>query len=212
MPTETDALARAHLRRNDPKLGAWMQRIGDLPVPRPEPFALVHALARSIIFQQLHGKAAESIFGRLQQTLGGRRIGAKALATVDDDQLRVAGVSAAKARALKDLAAHARAGRLPTPAALAAMSDDEAIERLTIVRGIGPWTVQMLLMFRMGRADVLPLSDYGVRAGAQLVHGLPQLPSEKELADIGAAWRPYRSLASMYLWRALDSAREGRTR
>lgn len=208
MPTETDVLARAHLRRNDPKLGAWMQRIGDLPVPRPEPFALVHALARSIIYQQLNGKAAQTIFARLQQALGGRRIGAAALAAVDDERLRAAGVSGAKARALKDLAAHARAGRLPTPAALAGMDDEEAIERLTIVRGIGPWTVQMLLMFRMGRADVLPVSDFGVRAGTQLVHGLAQLPSEKELAGIGECWRPYRSLASMYLWRALDSARE----
>lgn len=209
MPTETDALARAHLRRNDPKLAHWMDRVGDLPVPRPEPFAVVHALARSIIFQQLNGKAAETIFGRLQQTLGGRSVSARALAQVDAERLRAAGVSGAKARALKDLAEHALARRLPTPAALASMPDDEAIERLTIVRGIGPWTVQMLLMFRMGRVDILPVSDYGVRAGAQLVHGLAAMPSMKELAEIGEAWRPYRSLASMYLWRALDNAREG---
>ena len=88
------------------------------------------------------------------------------------------------------------------------MTDGEAIERLTVVRGIGPWTVQMLLMFRMGRVDILPLSDFGVRAGAQLVHGLDQMPNAAQLADLGAAWAPYRSLASLYLWRAVDSARE----
>ena len=208
MTTETDAIARAHLRRNDPKLAHWMDRIGDLPVPRPEPFSVVHALARSIIYQQLHGKAAETIFGRLQKAVGGRAITAKGLAQAEDDTLRAAGVSAAKARALKDLAAHAQARRLPTPAALAAMADDEAIERLTIVRGIGPWTVQMLLMFRLGRFDVLPVSDYGVRAGAQLVHALPTMPNAAELTALGEAWRPYRSLASLYLWRALDSAKE----
>jgi DNA-3-methyladenine glycosylase II len=185
-----------------------MDRVGDLQVPRPEPFAVVHALARSIIFQQLNGKAAETIFGRLQQTLGGRTVSARALSQVDVDRLRTAGVSGAKARALKDLAAHALARRLPSPAALAEMDDDEAIERLTVVRGIGPWTVQMLLMFRMGRVDILPTSDYGVRAGAQLVHELPEMPSVTELIRIGESWRPYRSLASLYLWRVLDSTRE----
>jgi DNA-3-methyladenine glycosylase II len=208
MTTDIDALARAHLRRNDPKLARWMDRIGDLQVPRPERFALVDALARSIIFQQLNGKAAETIFGRLQRTLGVRKITARSLAKADDADLRAAGVSGAKARALKDLAAHALARRLPTPEVLAEMNDDAAIERLTIVRGIGPWTVQMLLMFRMGRADVLPTSDYGVRAGAQLAHALPALPSIRELAGIGELWQPYRSLASLYLWRVLDSTRE----
>lgn len=208
MTDEIDVIARAHLRRNDPKLAQWMDRIGDLPVPRPEPFSVVHALARSIIYQQLNGKAAETIFGRLQKVVGGRAITARSLAQAEDDALRAAGVSAAKARALNDLAAHAQARRLPTPAALAAMADEEAIERLTIVRGIGPWTVQMLLMFRLGRVDVLPLTDYGVRAGAQLVHELPALPNVAELTVLGDAWRPYRSLASLYLWRALDSAKE----
>lgn len=208
MITDIDSFARAHLRRSDAKLAEWMDRVGDLQVPKSEPFALVHALAQSIIFQQLNGKAAETIFGRLQRSLGVRRITAKSLAQADDAILRAAGVSGAKARALKDLAAHAQARRLPTPAALAAMDDDDAIERLTIVRGVGPWTVQMLLMFRMGRADILPTSDYGVRAGAQLVHQLPAMPTVTELLRIGESWRPYRSLASLYLWRALDNSRE----
>jgi DNA-3-methyladenine glycosylase II len=206
--TDEDHAARAHLRRSDPRLAVWMDRIGELSLPRSEPFALVHALARSIIFQQLNGKAAETIFGRLCAALGTRRISARALASADEADLRAAGVSGGKIRALKDLAEHARARRLPAPTALHALSDEEAIERLTVVRGIGPWTVQMLLMFRMGRPDVLPLSDYGVRAGAQLVHALDALPNATRLAELGAPWAPYRSLASLYLWRALDSARE----
>jgi len=203
-----DHAARSHLRRNDPRLAAWMDRIGDLPLPRAEKFSLVHALARSIAFQQLNGKAAETIFGRLQATLGGGKITARALWEADEADLRAAGVSGSKTRALKDLAGHARSRHLPTPAALHAMGDEEAIERLTIVRGIGPWTVQMLLMFKMGRLDVLPVSDYGVRAGAQIVHGLEAMPGAAELSALGDAWRPYRSLACLYLWRAVDKARE----
>lgn len=209
MSLDIDAAARAHLRRSDARLAVWMDRIGDIPVPRPERFSLVQALARSIIYQQLNGKAAATIFGRMQLAVGGS-VTARALKQVDDEQLRAAGVSAAKARALKDLAEHALARRLPSAATLQQMSDDEAIERLTIVRGIGPWTVQMLLMFRLGRVDVLPLSDYGVRAGARLVHELDEMPGQAQLAELGEAWRPYRSLASLYLWRVVDSAKEDR--
>lgn len=203
-----DHAARSHLRRNDPRLAAWMDRIGDLPLPQPERFSVVHALARSIVFQQLHGKAAETIFGRLCTALGGGRLTAKALWEADEAELRAAGVSGAKVRALKDLAGQVRARRLPSPQALLSMSDDEAIERLTVVRGIGPWTVQMLLMFRMGRLDVLPVSDYGVRAGAQIVHALDTLPGHAELATMAECWRPWRTLACLYLWRAVDLARE----
>ncbi|MEZ5468212.1 MAG: DNA-3-methyladenine glycosylase 2 family protein [Lysobacterales bacterium] len=204
-----DAQARDHLRRADPRLAVWMERIGDLGLPCRTRFTVVDALARSIIFQQLNGKAAETIFGRMQQLLGVRQVTARALSAVSVEELRTAGVSNAKARALKDLAEHARARRLPSPDALHEMSDEDAVARLTVVRGVGPWTVQMLLMFRLGRCDILPLSDYGVRAGAQLVHELPALPSTAELSQLGAAWSPYRSLASLYLWRALDSARDG---
>ena len=211
MSSEIDAIARAHLRQSDARLARWMDRIGDIPVPRPERFSLVQALARSIIYQQLNGKAAQTIFGRMQQAVGGS-VTARALKQADDEQLRAAGVSGAKARALKDLAEHALARRLPSAAALQQMPDEEAIERLTIVRGIGPWTVQMLLMFRLGRVDILPLSDYGVRAGARLGHELDDMPSLAQLAQLGEAWRPYRSLASLYLWRAVDSAKEDQDR
>ena len=211
MSPEIDAIARAHLRQSDARLARWMERIGDIPVPRPERFSLVQALARSIIYQQLNGKAAQTIFGRMQQAVGGS-VTARALKQVDDQQLRAAGVSGAKARALKDLAEHALARRLPSAATLLQMPDEEAIERLTIVRGIGPWTVQMLLMFRLGRGDILPLSDYGVRAGARIVHELDEMPNHMQLAQLGEAWRPYRSLASLYLWRVVDSAKENQDR
>lgn len=117
-------------------------------------------------------------------------------------------LSANKLRALRDLAEHVRARRLPSLRVLHALDDEAAIEHLTMVRGIGPWTVQMLLMFRMGRPDVLPVSDYGVRAGAQIVHGLPAMPGHAELTAMGECWRPYRTLACLYLWRAVDQARE----
>lgn len=187
-----------------------MERVGELQLPSRTRFSVVDALARAIVFQQLNGKAAETILGRLLLMLGVRKVTARAIAAVTIEDLRTVGVSNAKARALKDLADHAQARRLPTPDALFEMADAEAIERLTVVRGVGPWTVQMLLMFKVGRHDILPLSDYGIRAGAQLVHELPALPSTAELSRLGVAWSPYRSLASLYLWRALDSARDGR--
>lgn len=211
MSSDIDLIARASLRQGDPRLARWMDRIGDIALPRPEKFSLVQALARSIIYQQLNGKAAQTIFARMQEAVGGS-VTARALKQVDEQQLRAAGVSGAKARALKDLAEHALARRLPSAASLQEMPDDEAVERLTIVRGIGPWTVQMLLMFRLGRVDILPLSDYGVRAGARLVHELDVMPGHAELAELGEAWRPYRSLASLYLWRAVDSAKETQDR
>lgn len=207
MPEVHDQSARAHLQLADPALAVWMERVGALALPQPESFTLVDALARSILYQQLNGKAAATIVARVEQALGTRRIGARALRDVDEGVLRAAGVSGGKVRALKDLAAHAGARGLPNPRQLVEMSEEEIVEKLTIVRGVGPWTVHMLLIFRLGRHDVLPISDYGVRAGAQLVHGLESLPDARTLSELAHAWRPYRSLASLYLWRALDWSR-----
>lgn len=172
-----------------------------------KPFTVVDALARSILYQQLNGKAAATIVARVEQALGARRIGARALNQVEESTLRGAGVSGNKVKALKDLAAHAQARRLPNPQQMDTMTDAEIVEQLTIVRGIGPWTVHMLLIFKLGRLDVLPTSDYGVRAGAQLIHGLDELPDAATLTQLAQLWQPYRSLASLYLWRALDWSR-----
>ncbi len=200
--------ARKHLAAADPALGEWMARIGPVAPPRPTRFLLVDALGRSILYQQLHGKAAETIIGRVEAAIGSRRLTARALRAVPEEALRAAGVSGAKARALKDLAEKAAARQLPTVERLADMDDQAIIDALTLVRGIGPWTAQMLLMFRLGRPDVLPVSDYGIRAGAQLVHGLEALPDARELTERAEPWRPFRSLACLYLWRALDVSRQ----
>lgn len=207
MPSD-HAAALAELAGADPKLGRWMAHVGPLSMPAPTSFQLVDALARSILYQQLHGKAAATIVGRVEAALGQRRITAAGLAAIDPQRLREAGVSGAKAASLKDLASHAIGRRLPAVRRLHGMDDARIIEALTQVRGIGPWTAHMLLIFRLGRADVLPETDYGVRAGAQKVHGLERLPSQSELREMAEAWRPHRSLASLYLWKAVDLARE----
>ena len=139
------------------------------------------------------------------QALGGGALPAPAeLLALDDTALRGAGLSRAKTAALKDLAAHAHDGRLPELAEARTLDDDALIERLTAVRGVGPWTVQMLLMFRLGRADVLPATDYGIRKGFQRVFRTRQLPSPRQVLARGERWRPHRTMAAWYLWRALD--------
>jgi DNA-3-methyladenine glycosylase II len=200
--------ASAHLAAADPALGAWMIRIGPLAPPRLTRFSLVDALGRSILYQQLHGKAAETIIGRVEAAIGSHRLTARALRSVSEEALRAAGVSGAKARALKDLADKVAARKLPAVERLVEMDDEAIIEALTVVRGIGPWTAQMLLIFRLGRPDVLPASDYGIRAGVQLVHGLNTLPDARELSQRAEPWRPFRSLACLYLWKALDVSRQ----
>ncbi len=197
--------AREHLRAADPKLAAWMALVGDLDLPAPKRFSLIDALARSILHQQLHGKAAATIVARVETALGSKTMTAARLAAIAEADLRACGVSGAKCRALKDLAHKARL--LPSLQTLQQMSNDDAIETITTVRGIGPWTVQMMLMFRLARPDILPLTDFGIRAGAQHVLGTPAMPDARALAEHGERWAPYRTLASLYLWRIVDLAR-----
>lgn len=204
MRSESEA-AREHLRAADPRLGAFMARVGDIDLPVPKRFALVDALARSILYQQLHGKAAATIVARVETALGSTRITASRLAAIDEADLRACGVSGAKGRALKDLAAKART--LPSLPTLQQMDNDDAVAAITKVRGIGPWTVQMMLMFRLARPDILPLTDFGIRAGARHVLGTTALPDVRTLAEHGQRWAPYRTLASLYLWRIVDLAR-----
>jgi 3-methyladenine DNA glycosylase/8-oxoguanine DNA glycosylase len=163
------------------------------------------ALAESIAYQQLNGKAAATIWGRVRALYPRRKWlePAKVLGT-PDEMLRAAGLSRAKAAALKDLAAKTIDGTVPSGRALLKMSDDEIIARLTQVRGIGRWTVEMLLLFDLGRPDVWPVDDYGVRKGFAKTFGKRKLPTPKELMKHGEKWRPYRSVAAWYFWRALD--------
>lgn len=200
------AIAGEHLARRDRKLGRWMERIGPLEQEGwRKPFDTVDALARSILYQQLSGKAAATIVGRLEVAAGSRKLTHPALAALDDATLRACGVSGNKALALRDLSARAASGEVPAPRELSSLHHDEIIERLTAVRGIGRWTVEMLLMFRLGRPDILPVDDLGVRKGAQVLDRLQEMPKPKELLARGERWGPYRTLAGLYLWRIADS-------
>ena len=170
------------------------------------------ALAEAIVYQQLTAKAASTIFGRVQALVprARRAFTPEQILRLSDAQLRGAGLSRDKLLALRDLAAKARAGDIPRMADVHRLDDEAIVERLTQVRGIGRWTVQMLLMFRLGRADVLPVGDYGVRKGFALAYKKKDLPTPKELDARGARWSPYRTVASWYFWRAVERARPAR--
>jgi DNA-3-methyladenine glycosylase II len=164
------------------------------------------ALAESIAYQQLTGKAAATIFGRVRALYPKRKwLDPKQLLATPDETLRAAGLSRAKTAALKDLAAKTIDGTVPSGRALLRMTDDEIITRLTTVRGIGRWTVEMLLLFDLGRPDVWPVDDYGVRKGFAKTFRRRKLPTPKQLMKLGEKWRPYRSVAAWYFWRALDA-------
>ena len=198
-------LATAHLAKRDRTLGRWMKRIGPLDMDGwRKPFDTVDALARSILYQQLSGKAAATIVGRVEAATGSRKLVPSALARIDDPALRACGVSGNKVLALRDLCRRAVAGEVPASRQLPKIDDATLIEQLTAVRGIGRWTVEMLLIFRLGRPDVLPIDDLGVRKGAQVLDKLDVAPTPKELLVRGEAWGPYRTLASLYLWRIAD--------
>ena len=201
-------LATDHLRRRDRRLARWIERIGPLEVGERwrKRFDPTDALARAILYQQLSGKAAATIVRRVEQAIGATKLHADTLARIDDAGLRACGVSGNKTLALRDLAARAGAGEVPSTAEMARLHDHEIIERLTAVRGIGRWTVEMMLMFQLGRPDVLPVDDLGVRKGAQLLDKLDEMPKPKVLAERGEAWGPYRTLAGLYLWRIADFA------
>jgi DNA-3-methyladenine glycosylase II len=200
--------AASHLAKRDKRLAAWMKRVGPLPADArwKKPFDVADALARAILYQQLSGKAAATIVGRVEAAVGSKKLHAVALDRIADEQLRACGVSGNKARALRDLADHERRGEIPDTRRMATMADDAIIEALTAVRGIGKWTVQMMLMFRLGRADQLPVDDLGIRKGAQRIDKLEEMPTPKQLLERGERWGPYRTYAGLYLWRIADSA------
>jgi DNA-3-methyladenine glycosylase II len=206
-------LAGSHLAKRDRKLGRWIERIGPLDTTGwKRPFDTVDSLARSILYQQLSGKAAATIVGRVEVAVGSRKLTPAAFATVDDATLRGCGVSGNKTLALRDLSLRAERGEVPASRELLSLHHDEIIERLTAVRGIGRWTVEMMLMFRLGRPDILPVDDLGVRKGAQILDKLEAMPKPKELALRGEKWGPYRTLAGLYLWRIADSMTEEKTK
>jgi 3-methyladenine DNA glycosylase/8-oxoguanine DNA glycosylase len=208
-PLAHDAVeALARLRIADPTLGRAIDAIGDFPLGRDlrETKSVYAALAEAIVSQQLSGKAAATIYGRVCALFPDGRSGPKPeqILAASDAALRGAGLSGAKTRALRDLAEKSLAGDVPTLARARKLDDDALVERLTAVRGVGRWTVEMFLIFRLGRPDVLPVDDYGVRKGFALAFGLRELPKPRELAAHGERWAPYRTVASWYLWRVAD--------
>ncbi len=189
-----------HLKKSDPVLRGIIERIGPCRMEFGPPE--FHSLAEAIVYQQLHGKAAVSIFKRFAE-LTGDPVTPQGILKLTDDQLRAAGLSKQKSSYLKDLAAKTRDGLLDFQK-LAALPDEEVIQHLTQVKGVGVWTAQMFLMFTLRRLDVLPTGDYGVQAAIKKAYGKRKMPKPKDMEKIARAWSPYRSIACWYLWRSLD--------
>jgi len=203
--------ACAALSAADARLGVVIDAVGPCTLKTARMQSPYEALFESIVHQQLTGKAAATILGRVKSAFGSDAFPApQAVLAAPDERLRGAGLSGAKTAAVKDLAAKTLDGHVPPLARLRKMSDDEIVEHLSAIRGIGRWTVEMMLIFRLGRPDVLPVHDYGVRSGFQIVYRKRALPTPKALAKHGELWRPHRTVASWYLWRAVELERRRR--
>lgn len=195
--TATQALQRA-----DPVLGQVIAMVGPCKLELETTRSLFEALMRAIIYQQLHARAASAIHHRVNALFSGPPT-PTGLMTIPDESLRAAGLSAAKLVALRDLAAKAGTGTVPTLAQARRIADDELIERLTAVRGIGPWTVHMLLLFRLGRPDVMPVGDFAIRLAFSRLYRKGRDTKPAALLRQAERWRPWRSVASWYLWRSV---------
>jgi DNA-3-methyladenine glycosylase II len=200
-------LATTHITKADPVLGGFIARFGPLKRAMPDFTEPYHALLSAVAHQQLHARAAQAIFGRLKLACGAVVPDPHTLLALPDDVLRACGFSANKALAIRDVAAKAADGTIPSRARALRLSDDELIERLVSIRGVGRWTVEMLLIFTLRRPDVLPVDDFGVREGYKRLHGLEAQPKPKALAAFGGAYAPYRSTAALYLWKAADAGK-----
>jgi DNA-3-methyladenine glycosylase II len=206
---------KRRLAKVDPILASVIRAAGKLTHTTSAQHSPFHALARAIAHQQLNGTAAESIFGRFVglyavEGMEAALLEAEMVLKTPDDKLRAVGLSFAKIASIKDLAQKTLDGVVPPAEILHTLEDEEIIERLTQVRGIGRWTVEMMLISRLGRPDVLPIDDFGVRNGFRLAYGLRGMPTARALAEFGARWAPFRSVAAWYLWRAVDLHRAGK--
>ena len=197
-----------HLSNADPRFAALIRRVGPPRLGVERGRDLYEALIRAIAHQQLHGKAAGAILRRFVELYaeGGFPLPGQVAAT-PDEALRGCGFSAAKLAAIRDICARTLDGTVPTRRSAARLSDLALIERLTAIRGVGRWTVEMLLMFTLDRPDILPVDDFGVREGFRRLHGLDAQPKPRDLAAIGEMWSPFRSVAAWYLWRAADEGK-----
>jgi DNA-3-methyladenine glycosylase II len=196
-----------HLRQSDPRLGEWIDRIGVLQFPTPparEPYV---ALLETIAHQQLAGAAARAIWARVIALFENGVPCSKRLVEMTEERLRSAGLSRSKALAMRDICHRVNAGTIPSAALIKQMSDAEIYAQLLEVRGVGSWTVDMLMMFTLCRPDIMPVTDYGVRKGFQVLYRKRALPSPKQLLKLSEKWRPHRSVAALYLWRIAETAK-----
>jgi methylated-DNA-[protein]-cysteine S-methyltransferase len=203
-------VAVAHLRASDAALARVIDDVGPLDLTLRKTSSIFTALAEAIVYQQLTGKAAATIFARVSALFPNRHGGptAEQILRAPDEARRAAGLSRPKLLSLRDLARKAGGGEIPTLAEVHRMTDEAIVERLTEVRGIGRWTVEMLLIFRLGRPDVLPTDDYGIRKGFAIAFKKRELPARDDVEKRGERWRPYRTAASWYLWRVAERAKE----
>lgn len=199
--------AHAHLSRLDKRLAQLIERVGEFRFKLDECDSVYESLLEAIVYQSIAGKAAQVIFSRIR-ALGSNGLcpTPQELLRVSTQKLRKAGLSHAKIAAVRDLAQKTIDGVVPTLDEAATMTDQELVDRLISVRGIGAWTVEMFLIFRLGRPDVLPIHDYGVQKGFALTYRKKSIPKPKELLKFGERWRPYRTVASWYMWRAVELA------
>jgi 3-methyladenine DNA glycosylase/8-oxoguanine DNA glycosylase len=209
-PVDAD-LVMQELSRVDTPLARIILKVGSFPTKRQKPQPPFESLLRAIVYQQLAGAAAATIFGRVK-ALGtdGKFPTPEEILRATKAKLRRAGLSRQKIVAVKDLAKKTIDGTVPSLAAIRRMSEEEILERLTQVHGIGEWSVHMFLMFQLGRPDVLPLKDYGIQKGFQHVYGLADTPKPKAILEHAERWRPYRSIACWYLWRAVEERNDQR--
>ncbi len=207
-----EAAART-LSEADPVLGRLIEEVGPCRLRVGRSGGPFRALLESIVYQQITAHAASRILSRVVALYGPKRFPApEDLAVTPDEALRGAGLSRNKVASVRDLAAKCLDGTVPPLRVLHALGEEEIVDRLTAVRGVGPWTVQMLLIFRLGRPDVLPATDYGIRKGFRAAFRTRTLPTPAQVMRRGERWRPFRSVAAWYLWRAVDAGGRGRSR
>jgi DNA-3-methyladenine glycosylase II len=201
--------AHKHLSSKDPVMRLLIKQHGKCgltPETRRSPF---QSLVQAVAHQQLHGKAANTILGRFKKLFPAKKFPkAEDLAGITDQQLRACGFSFAKIKAIRDIAEKTLSGVIPNSRQIGKLPDEEIVERLTQVRGVGRWTVEMLLIFQLGRFDVLPVHDFGVRSGFRHAYKRRAMPTPKELLAFGEMWRPHRTTAAWYLWRAADTTKK----
>ncbi len=200
-------IAQRALSRADPTLGSAIRILGPCTLKRGRgsPY---EALLSAIVHQQIHGNAAAAILGRFKALYGNRLPSPEELIASSEAELRACGLSASKQTAMRDVAAKTLDGTVGDRRALRRLADEAIIDRLVTVRGVGRWTAEMLLMFTLNRADVLPVDDFGIREGFKLLYGLKEQPKPRVLAEFGERWAPYRTTASWYLWRYVDHVRK----